>query len=110
MFCHVFRSSAHDDDDDDDDDDVTVDCGQVTMLFVVPPLIDKVLQTVNSETLRLSLSTVRCIISGAVGLSDNTARQILQVLPEVHLLQGINNNYRKRCTGRCSLFRVHNIN
>jgi len=62
------------------------------MLFVVPPLIDKVLQSVNSETLRLSLSTVRFITSGAVGLSDNTARQILHVLPEVHLLQGLYNN------------------
>jgi len=57
------------------------------MLHVVPPLIDKVLQTVNSDTLRLRLSTVCRIMSGAVGLSNNTARQILQLLPGVQLQQ-----------------------
>ena len=60
---------------------------QVTVLHVVPPLIDKVLQAVDSDTLRLCLSTVRMIVSGAVGLSDNTARTVLRVLPQVQLLQ-----------------------
>ena len=58
------------------------------MLFVVPPLLDKILQSVNPDILRRSLSSVRLIISGAVGLNDSIALRVLQLLPKTQLLQG----------------------
>jgi len=73
---------------DNDNDDLIADGWQVTYLSVVPPLIDKVLQSFALDALRLNLSTVRYITSGAVGLSNNTAEKILQVMPQVQLQQG----------------------
>jgi len=60
----------------------------VTLLHVVPALIDKLLQTIDPDTLRQSLSSVRLIVTGATALSDHTALTVRQLLPTVQLLQG----------------------
>ena len=71
----------------------------MTILFVVPPLLDKILQSVNPDVLRDSLSSVRLIIAGAVELNNTTALTVLQLLPEVRLLQG-NYTHMARCPGQ----------
>ena len=71
------------------------DCQQVTILHVVPPLLDKVLLSVDSDVLGRCLSTVRCIMSAGVALGDVTARKILQLMPGVQIVQG---KYGKRRT------------
>jgi len=58
------------------------------VLHVVPPLIDRLLHAVKPDVLGRCLSTVQFIITGAVGITDNTVRRTLQTLPGVQLLQG----------------------
>ena len=60
----------------------------MTVLHVVPPLLDKVLLSVDSDVLGRCLSTVRRIMSAGVALGDVTARKILQLIPGVQLVQG----------------------
>ena len=55
---------------------------------MVPPLLDKVLLSVDSDVLGRCLSTVRRIMSAGVALGDVTARKILQLIPGVQLVQG----------------------
>ena len=58
------------------------------MLAVVPPLLDRVLQAVDRDTIVRCLSGVRRLMTGGVGISDNTARTILRLIPGVQLQQG----------------------
>ena len=63
------------------------------MLYVVPPLIVKVLQTTDPQQLVCSMSSVRLIYTSAVSLSHSTISQINTALPHVKLLQRSSTNF-----------------
>ena len=66
----------------------------MTVLHVVPAVLDKVLLSVSSDVLGRCLSTVRCIMTGGVALGDVTARKILQLIPGAQIVES--KWYRKR--------------